>query len=66
VSDAVAGNDPVTSVEKPGEVWVPAGKPYAALEPMTTATNSLVDGSAPLVQPGDAYTARFGLVMDDM
>jgi galactose mutarotase-like enzyme len=48
------------------QVWVPAGKPYAALEPMTTATNSLVDGSAPLVQPGDAYTARFGLVMDDV
>jgi galactose mutarotase-like enzyme len=48
------------------QVWVPAGKPYAALEPMSSATNSLVDGNAPLVQPGDAYTARFGLVMDDV
>jgi hypothetical protein len=33
---------------------------------MSSATNSLVDGNAPLVQPGDAYTARFGLVMDDV
>jgi aldose 1-epimerase len=43
------------------QVWVPAGRPFAALEPMTTATNSLVDGTAPLVEPGDAFTARFTL-----
>jgi galactose mutarotase-like enzyme len=48
------------------QVWVPAGKPYAALEPMTSATNGLVDGSAPLVQPGDSRSARFGLVIDDV
>ena len=43
------------------QVWVPAGRPFAALEPMTAATNSLVDGTAPLVAPGDAYAARFTL-----
>ncbi len=43
------------------QVWVPAGRPFAALEPMTAATNSLVDGTAPLVAPGDAFAARFTL-----
>jgi galactose mutarotase-like enzyme len=43
------------------QVWVPAGKPFAALEPMAAATNSLVDGTAPLVEPGDAFTASFSL-----
>ena len=42
-----------------GQVWVPAGRPFLALEPMTAPTNSLVDGSAPLVAPGDSFTARF-------
>jgi galactose mutarotase-like enzyme len=41
------------------QVWVPPGRPFAALEPMTAATNSLVAGTAPLVEPGDAFTARF-------
>ena len=41
------------------QVWVPAGRPFAALEPMTAATNSLVDGTTPLVEPGDTFTARF-------
>jgi aldose 1-epimerase len=45
------------------QVWVPAGRPFAALEPMAAATNSLVDGTAPLVEPGDAFTARFTLAM---
>jgi hypothetical protein len=47
------------------QVWVPAGRPFAALEPMTSRTNSLVDGSAPLVQPGDRYTAAFTLAVGD-
>ena len=46
------------------QVWVPAGRPFAALEPMTAATNSLVDGTTPLVEPGDAFTARFTLAID--
>jgi aldose 1-epimerase len=41
------------------QVWVPAGRPFLALEPMTTPTNSLVEGTAPLIAPGDSFTARF-------
>ena len=48
-----------------GQVWVPAGKPFAALEPMTAATNSLVAGTAPVVQPGETYTASFTLAVED-
>jgi aldose 1-epimerase len=47
------------------QVWVPPGRPFAALEPMTTRTNSLVDGTAPLVGPGEAYTASFALAVED-
>jgi galactose mutarotase-like enzyme len=47
------------------QVWVPAGRPFAALEPMSAATNSLVDGTAPLVEPGDSYTAAFTLTISD-
>ncbi len=43
------------------QVWVPPGRPFAALEPMVAATNALVDGTAPLVAPGEAFTARFWL-----
>jgi hypothetical protein len=32
---------------------------------MTTPTNSLVDGTTPLVEPGDAYRAAFSLAMED-
>jgi aldose 1-epimerase len=45
------------------QVWVPKGRPFAALEPMTTATNSLVDGTALLVEPGDSYSATFTLTI---
>ncbi len=47
------------------QVWVPPGRPFAALEPMTAATNSLVDGTAPLVDPGDSFTATFTLTSGD-
>jgi aldose 1-epimerase len=43
------------------QVWVPAGRPFAALEPMVAGTNSLVDGTTPLVEPGEAFTASFTL-----
>ena len=33
------------------QVWVPPGKPFAALEPMTAPTNALVDRQAPVVAP---------------
>ncbi len=45
------------------QVWVPGGRPFAALEPMTVATNSLVAGTTPLVGPGDAFTASFTLAV---
>jgi aldose 1-epimerase len=45
------------------QVWVPAGQTYAALEPMAAPTNALVTGSAPLVEPGDTYSARFVLAI---
>jgi galactose mutarotase-like enzyme len=43
------------------QVWVPAGKPFAALEPMAAPTNALVDGATHLVVPGDAFATRFTL-----
>jgi galactose mutarotase-like enzyme len=43
------------------QVWVPPGRPFAALEPMTVATNALVAGTTPMVAPGDTYTATFDL-----
>jgi aldose 1-epimerase len=43
------------------QVWVPAGKPFAALEPMAARTNGLIDGDTHLVVPGDSFTARFTL-----
>jgi galactose mutarotase-like enzyme len=45
------------------QVWVPPGRPFAALEPMTAATNALVDGTAALVAPGDDHTATFTLTV---
>ena len=45
------------------QVWVPAGRRFAALEPMAAATNALGDGTAPLVEPGDSYSARFVLTI---
>jgi aldose 1-epimerase len=41
------------------QVWVPAGRRFAALEPMVAPTNALATGTAPLVKPGDSYTAGF-------
>jgi galactose mutarotase-like enzyme len=46
-----------------GQVWVPPGRPFAALEPMTVPTNALLDGSVPLVAPGDSFTASLAVVL---
>jgi galactose mutarotase-like enzyme len=46
------------------QVWVPPGKPFAALEPMTAPTNALIEGTCPTVDPGDAFTATFILTLD--
>jgi aldose 1-epimerase len=45
------------------QVWVPHRRSYGALEPMAAPTNALGAGSAPLVGPGDSYTARFVLAI---
>ncbi len=45
------------------QVWVPAGRSFAALEPMAAPTNALGAGTAPLVAPGDSYAARFALTL---
>jgi len=41
------------------QVYIPAGKPFVALEPMTAPTNALVSGDHVVVKPGDAYSATF-------
>jgi len=46
------------------QVWVPKGRPFAALEPMTAPTNALVSGGAPMARPGESFTARFALNLD--
>jgi galactose mutarotase-like enzyme len=46
------------------QVWVPRGELFAALEPMTAPTNSLVDRTCPVVAPGDTFTASFTLTLD--
>jgi aldose 1-epimerase len=45
------------------QVWVPTGRPFLALEPMVSVTDGLVLGTAPLVSPGEAYTAAFTLAV---
>ncbi|MFM8305133.1 MAG: aldose 1-epimerase [Actinomycetota bacterium] len=45
------------------QVWVPPGRPFAALEPMTVPTNALVDGGVPSVEPGDAFSASYAVVL---
>ena len=41
------------------QVFAPPGRRFVALEPMTAPTNALVDGTCPLIRPGDAYVAEF-------
>jgi len=45
------------------QVWVPPGRPFAALEPMTAATDALTSGAVPVVEPGDAFSASFAVVI---
>jgi galactose mutarotase-like enzyme len=42
-----------------GQVFVPPGKEFAAIEPMTAPVNALVDGAAPLAGPGSAFRAAW-------
>jgi len=45
------------------QVWVPGGKPFVALEPMTAPTNALVERKAPVVRRGDPFTASYSLTL---
>jgi len=48
------------------QVYAPAGKQYACLEPMTAPTNALVEGTASTVEPGESFTARFSIAVSDL
>ncbi|HEY7523688.1 MAG TPA: aldose 1-epimerase [Candidatus Limnocylindrales bacterium] len=41
------------------QVFAPPDRDFVCLEPMTAPTNALVDGTAPLVGPGQAFRASF-------
>jgi galactose mutarotase-like enzyme len=41
------------------QVYVPPGKPFACVEPMTAPVNALVDRTAPSVAPGRSATAAW-------
>jgi galactose mutarotase-like enzyme len=43
------------------QVWVPPGRTFGALEPMTAPTNALVAGTTPMVSTGDVFAATFTL-----
>jgi aldose 1-epimerase len=64
---AALGDDGSSITVRPGsgypyaQVWVPPGRSFVALEPMAARTNSLVDGTASLVKPGEAFSAVFTL-----
>jgi aldose 1-epimerase len=45
------------------QVWVPPGKSFAALEPMTAPTDALRRGAVEMVGPGDSHRARFTIVV---
>jgi aldose 1-epimerase len=45
------------------QVWVPPGRPFAALEPMAAPTNALVAGTTPFVRSGETFTATFALTI---
>jgi aldose 1-epimerase len=45
------------------QVFAPPDAEFACLEPMTAPTNALGTGAAPLVAPGDSFTARFSITV---
>jgi galactose mutarotase-like enzyme len=46
-------------------VFAPPGGEFVCLEPMTVSTNALGAGTCPLVEPGGAFTAGFGLRVEE-
>jgi aldose 1-epimerase len=47
------------------QVFAPPGVEFLCLEPMTGPTAALAAGTTPLVAPGDAFTARFAVSVED-
>lgn len=47
------------------QLFVPPGRRFVAIEPMTAPTNALVAGTAPTVAPGDRFSATFHMVIDN-
>ena len=47
------------------QVFAPADADFVCLEPMTAPVNALVAGGYPLVAPGESFTARFAVYVDD-
>jgi galactose mutarotase-like enzyme len=47
------------------QVFAPPGAEFLCLEPMTGPTAALAAGTTPLVAPGDAFTARFAVSVED-
>jgi len=43
------------------QVYAPEGQGFVALEPMTARTDALSHDSAPVVEPGGRFTARFAV-----
>jgi aldose 1-epimerase len=43
------------------QVYAPEGQDFVALEPMTAPTDALSHDTAPVVEPGESYTARFAV-----
>jgi aldose 1-epimerase len=48
------------------QVYAPRGKQYACIEPMTAPTNALAEGGCPTVAPGDSFSARFSIAVNDL
>lgn len=59
----VGGGRRITLEYGPGyrfaQVFVPPGKSFVCLEPMTAPTNALVAGACVVVRAGETFTARF-------
>ena len=47
------------------QVFAPPGTEFVCLEPMTGPTAALAAGTAPLVQPGASFAARFTIRVED-
>jgi aldose 1-epimerase len=47
------------------QVYVPAQAGFVCFEPMTAPTNALGRGACPLVAPGESFTARFAIVIEE-